>query len=174
MGTEFGPPSVVYKRESRTQRIISAIGNIGELIAAGGLSTRKREREERLAGKPTDLIPIDIVLKSVDESVHITDHVERSFGGTVGKLPLKGIMNFVPRGSSGFDDIPLAEVTIYEPSIFKGEHEVSAAPYDGQKADSAGEVHWYVYDDEAVIASIRRVLDHQINAHIEPLFENPD
>lgn len=115
---------------------------------------------------------INVELQPPSESIHIIDDVERSFGGKIGRLPLKGVMKFTPRGSSGFDDIPLAEITLYEPPIFEGKHEVSAAPYGGQEEDSAGEVHWTVQEDEAVIESVKRALTYRINSDILPLFES--
>lgn len=108
-----------------------------------------------------------------DDGAHVISHY-RSFRGKVGKLPLKGSLRFVPRGSSGFDDIPIAEVMVIEPPALAGVHEVSAAPYDGQQADSAGEVHWHTWDDDAVVASVDRAIDYVINGRISPLFEQPD
>ena len=120
-------------------------------------------------GLPRPKVDIEL-LQFNDDGAHVIAQ-RRNFKGKVGKLPLSGSLDFIPRGSSGFDDIPIAEVLLSEPPALAGTHEISAPLYDGQKADSAGEVHWYTWDDEAVIASVNRAVDYLMNGRINPLFD---
>jgi hypothetical protein len=96
----------------------------------------------------------------------------RPFTGSIGKLPLKGRLEFIPRGSSGFDDIPIARVTVTEPPAFDGQYDINAPLYDGQEPDKAGELHWNTWDDQDVIASVGKAVEYLIDARVKPMFED--
>lgn len=140
-----------------------------------------RNRSYMATNKDSSFPNIDVVLQPPSESVYGLDRQPmepmawpfRSFGGTVGRLALSGSIKFIPRGSSGFDDIPLAKVQVFEPPALRGSHDISAAPYMNEDINLAGEVHWDVLYDDAVIASVEKALSFYVETNILPLFQKP-